>query len=390
MGKTRKWIGDSWRPLFLAYLSLFIFGFGDNIRGPLFPEILKYFSVNDTLGSMFFAVSSMMGLIGGYLAQLAIKKIGSRRGLQLALGLMMTGLIAISISPTFFVLLLSSLIFGMAMGSLGVIQNFLVIKCSPPHRLQQIQSGLHSMYGAASFLAPLLVSVAYRFHPSWRLPFCICGILTGLVLLLALPKDDRMDQIHIGDNGHFQGSSASRREQLYFSTVVAAYVVAEIIVSSRLSLFLRREENQSLEESSSWAALFFACLLAGRVMFTFWRPPVKVKTQMLISLVGCLLCFLVGLFVNPWGFVLSGLAMAPFYPLAMAASGRLFSKQVSSVMAFVVAVTSVFVVSMHLGVGYLTEIMGIRKALMLGPGFVLLALLMLIGYTRIFKRPFDF
>lgn len=78
--------------------------------------------------------------------------------------------------------------------------------------------------------------------------------------------------------------------------------------------------------------------------------------------------------------------MAPFYALAMLAAGQLFRSSISQAISWAVALSSLFVVLMHLTVGFLTDLFGLKIALLLGPAFCLLALGMLIGYEKIFRR----
>ena len=44
-------------------MSLFALGLVDNARGPVFPDILKEFSLTDTVGSLFFLVASFASLV---------------------------------------------------------------------------------------------------------------------------------------------------------------------------------------------------------------------------------------------------------------------------------------------------------------------------------------
>ena len=48
-----------WPLILISFASLFVFGISDNIRGPLFPEILKEFNISDSMGSLMFALSSL-------------------------------------------------------------------------------------------------------------------------------------------------------------------------------------------------------------------------------------------------------------------------------------------------------------------------------------------
>ncbi|MFN7454488.1 MAG: MFS transporter [Pseudobdellovibrionaceae bacterium] len=375
------------RALCLAYVSLFILGLGDNVRGPLFPEILKSFGISSSTGSLFFVVASMMGTVSGFVAAPAFDRVGTLNTLRLGLLAFGLGLLGFAIAPSFEFLLLGSFLFGIGLGFMGVVQNFYVIAAAPPERTQQLQSGLHSMYGMASFAAPAMVGVVSALHWDWKISYWVVVVLCFLVLAgtywpgKELPKPQKL----------LDGQSkTSRRELLFWNSALACYVLFEIMVGTRMAQFMREAHGMNLEMSSFWTTAFFAFLLSGRVLFVFWKPKARIRTQLFLSLGGATLLMTVGLLIHPVALVLSGLAMSPFYPLAMTAAGRLFKDELHIATSYAITVVGVFVVLMHFLVGALTDQFGIQGALLIGPVFGVIAILLLFSYPRIFKKDLNF
>ena len=71
-----------------ACLSMFVLGMSDNIRGPLFPELLSVFNLTNAQGSVSFAVASAAALFGNILASQLLKKITLSRLLCISVFLM--------------------------------------------------------------------------------------------------------------------------------------------------------------------------------------------------------------------------------------------------------------------------------------------------------------
>lgn len=371
----------------LAYISLFYLGLSDNVRGPLYPEILNEFSLTNSLGSFFFSVASGAGFVGSFIARFVLNKLGTGRTLAFAVFLMALSQLLMSISGNFSLIVMISILFGIAIGIMGVVQNILVIEGSPPDKVQRFQSGLHSNYGLASLLAPLLVAVVAHFNGNWRETFIACSIM-GVLLSLYIFMQRNKKGLFVPEVKASTAVSVSHIEMIYFASILAAYVGCEIMVSTRIALYVRSHWNVGLEGSSYYTSAFFVFLLVGRMLFIFWQPKVSLGMQMLSSLIGSIVLVGGGLLLHPLFLVLSGLAMAPFYPLAMTAMGKLFPRSLNSAASTTMALISVFVVIMHYGVGVVTDGAGIRTALWIGPQFCALAVALVFLYPIFFKKRF--
>lgn len=368
--------------ILLSYISLIALGLADNIRGPVFPDYIQYFSLSNSQGSLFFTCTSVMSLLSGYTAQFVIQKLGRVRTLQASLLLLVISQFGIALSPSFYGTLFFALIFGLAMGTMGVAQNVLVIAASPPGKLQKMQSGLHSIYGAVSLMAPVVVNFCAWMWGSWSAAFFLTGILGVLVLIPTFKKVEERYEAH-EDQAQ---TEASRSEQVFFSLILASYVAAELMVSTRLALFVRREHNYTLESANWLNSGFFLFLMIGRLLFIFWQPKRSIKLQMTLSLLGSLVLIFLGLYWHPWCLALAGLAMAPFYPLTMTMAGKMFSKSLDVVASYCIAMSGVTVVLMHQWVGLMSDYVGLVWALWIGPFFILLSLFCIFIYSNIFKH----
>lgn len=377
--------------MIVAFASLLLLGLSDNVRGPLFAEILYTFSVSDSQGSWFFSVSSMAGILGAYFGSWWISRIGEIRSLQVSIFLMFLSQVLISVASSFSMLLVVTALFGFSLSMMGVMQNLLVVQASPDKYKTKILSGLHSMYAASSLLAPLLINLFLLLSKSsfdsvelWRRVFQVTA-LCSFGLWVVTFRQHRWQSISRSPKAISQGSQ-SRIQRLYFSIIMAAYVGAEILVSSRLALFLRREYAATLEESSWYTAAFFACLLAGRILFSVWSPRIPVLKQLIASLMMSILLFILGLSISPVFLALSGLVMAPFYPLMMSWAAEIFPKDLAAAISLGVSWSAFSVVVMHIFLGAVSDWPGIRYGFMLGPLLCLLAMGMLLSYEKIFRR----
>jgi MFS transporter, FHS family, glucose/mannose:H+ symporter len=369
-------------PIIMAYLSLLVLGLADNIRGPIFPELIQQFALSDSKAALFFSFTSTMTLVSGFLTQYLMNRIGQVRTLQFSLVILTFALLGIGLSENFLMVLFFAIFLGIGIGTMGVAQNVLVIMASPAEKLQQYQSGLHSMYGLASLLAPLVVYLNMKVSSHWQSSFISTAVVSFVCLVVTF-----LFPFKISDNiVKAKEFVAKKREQIYFAFILAFYVAVELLVSTRIALYVRREFAYDLNQSSFITSAFFLFLLLGRLVFVFWHPPVSLRKQMTLSLCGTFVFCILGIALHPYFLALSGLAMAPFYPLTMTAASRLFSSSLNVVTSYCIAFSGITVVFMHMWVGWASDLAGLKIAFLLGPLFAVVALAMILLYPRFFNR----
>jgi FHS family glucose/mannose:H+ symporter-like MFS transporter len=376
-----------WPLILISYASLFVFGISDNIRGPLFPEILKEFNINDSKGSLMFALSSLSGFVASHFARILLRRFDRKSILQWAcIGLTLT-LIGLATSPNFYVFLFFSILFGLNSGIIGLVPNVLVPLGSTVEKKQQLLSGLHAMYGVASLIAPMLVASISFMTGNWRYTFLITALAPLSLFFYSL---------HKSHHSHHQKPITTKEEhsinkknnfkpQVFLAFMVSFAVAAEVMISSRLALYMRRVWNFDLKMSSIYVTYFFIFLLVGRLLFT----GIKLKCSIRYQLSGCLLvtaCLVAcGLFFHPLFLAAAGFSIAPFYPLAIEFISSEFPVDLDTAVSYMMATDSLMLAIMHLSVGKLSDSFGIHQAFFSDIFFLSCSLFLVNSYHLFFK-----
>jgi fucose permease len=360
-----------------AYLGLFCYGLIDNSRGPAFPSILDSLNLTNSQGSWIFACSTMSSLIPILLSSRWLKAIGPMIGQQLSFVFLAAGIFLAGLSPAlpgaFAVLIAASFIFGLGMGASSVAANILVAHGSPEPLRRRLFCGVHSMYGISSVIAPLLYSLSARVGLSWSILFMLLAAPPILTLAGSMFVKRRSDY----DYSHPESSEIPLFKKLRVGIMMATYVGAEITISSRLVLFVTRTSKTSPADASLYLSLFFLLLLAGRLLFAVIPFRTSSFKLLLMSASSSLLLFIAGIAVDPIFMSLCGFTMSYFFPCGMDWISKEFGSAKDYMMAFVVASFTIVLVIMHWSVGLVSDLLGMRAAMCIGPAFLVICLLMM-------------
>lgn len=365
-----------WAVLF-AFFSMCILGLSDNMRGPLYPELIKFFNLSNSQASYSFAVTSMAAVLANTLAAFALRKISLDRLLVIAMSLMIVAPLVMAIAPTYYLYLLGAVVLGLSFGSMGVAQNLLIAENTHGRQQTQALAALHGIYGFSSLMAPLLASRAPgwfaegSFLSSWRSAFFITTVFAIILLMIILSVTPRpCFQGHVEHDESIHGKKSPISVMMWFAGFFASYVGAEILVSSRLALYMRTYFNMSLESSSNYVTYFFVCMFLGRIFFAIKHFNISLKKQLNLSLILSTVSLVLGLWLHPIFLALVGLTMAPFYPLGVVYISEITGVQKRRFLTFAMGMQGLFVIFMHIGVGYLSDAFGLFSAF--GVGIVLL------------------
>ena len=369
-------------PILIAFMAMLSLGIADNVRGPLFVDILQDFSLDHSQGSLFFSLASLMVLPGGYLAGYLLKRMSLSQAMSGAVLLMTASLIGFALSKSYFQLLLFVPFFGLALAMQGVIQNVTVLRLAPQEKMQQIQSGLHSMYGLASLLAPLSVTLVRIYRPDWQSVFLVAATFGILTLIVSLQQSRGTSVKAEAPLLTLQETPLLRKQAFVFGLMMAIYVNVEVLLFTHVAQFARENSNWSFADANSLATGFFAALFLGRLVFALIRPVGSLVFQMSLCLVAAGISIVLGAWLNPWCYVLSGLSVAPVYPMGMTVAGDYFKGSVAKVASHTVGISGLTVVLMQTLFGLLTDWRGLPWAMMLGPFFAAVAFLMLTRFSR--------
>ena len=367
-------------PLALAYASLFALGMSDNSRGAIFPELLADLRLGDTAGSLLFAITSAGVIAGSLGSRRLLARLGVRTLLQASLLVMGLGLLALAGVGGLPGLLVVSLIFGVGLGGLALSQNMMVEQSAPPELRRRAFSGLHAMYAVSSLLAPLAVAAVYRAGGSWRSVLATLGPVSFLVLIAAWGVRAPQGRAPARPAGAEEAAATPLGLGPWLiAFATGGAVVAELLISTRLPLLLQRE-GLAPEPAKLYLSAFFACLLGGRLFVTVVPLRLGNRALLTISAAGALLFFAAGLGYEPRLLPLVALFLAPFFPVATDLLAEEHLEHLDRGISLTMACVSLLLIPAHIGVGALSEVIGLRRALAIGPAALVLTLV-LIGWS---------
>jgi MFS transporter, FHS family, glucose/mannose:H+ symporter len=364
-----------WPIIFIAFLTLFSLGLLDNARGPYFPDITSDLKLTDTMASLFFAVASTVAFFSGRIVPKLVQKLGLMNVMRLGQVLMGLGFASISLAKSLPMLILTCALFGYGFGLINVAQNLLIIEGSSGDLRRRLFSGLHGMYAFASLISPLVAATLFQLNIGWREAYVGFACVVSLSFISTFFAKGSAGR---GSENVPVTKNPDRKSYFLVGSMISLYIVAELMISTRLSLYVRRVFDYSPQQASMLLALFFLLLLAGRLFFLF--VPLKATNLKIIemSLVTSLMAFGLGLWVHPVFLTLCGLTMAPVFGLSIDLLAVKYPQYSSDAIASCLALSCVYIVSMHFLMGYFTDVFGIQRAMNAGIVVLLISYLLLL------------
>lgn len=309
----------------LSFYAFFLFGFADNVKGPIIPELLADLNLSYAAGSTLL-LSAYIGFMAGVLAT---GFVASRRDNRTALIIAALG---ISLGAAGNVVLGSPLLLtgsffflGYGLGAIEVGANGLIATLYPAESGRYLNL-LAVFHGAGSMLAPFIAGLFIAAGASWRTVYAMIIPLAGLQALLFLffrrPGEKRRER---SAGSGLELRLLWRRNLLLYALFLTFYVAAEIGVASWMVDYLLKVKEYPVALGSVLLSGYFGCVMLGRFIGSFLVERlgyrrVLIWTSMLsfFSLSAGILAARELAFLIP----LTGLFFAVMFPTATADAAR--------------------------------------------------------------------
>ncbi|MFN8382826.1 MAG: MFS transporter [Anaerolineales bacterium] len=281
-----------------CFISFFVFGFTDNLKGPTLPAMIHELGIDyGTSGNIFFGEYfgfTITSLIAGFLAD----RFGLKTILIFAGVLLAAGIAGYSTFSNTVILTASLFSVGLGLGAIELGTNATIVQIHPQ------KTGLYLnlmavLHGLGSLIAPLFagwllgLNVTWRTVYRWDIPLIALFVL--LFIFLKFPKaegqNNSIDFRNI-PNIAFKGNLP------WFYAAIAFYVAAEIGMGSWLVTFLQETRAASVASSTQNLSLFFALLMLGRLVGGFIVHRLGYLRSILFASVGSLMCLSLGIFTS--------------------------------------------------------------------------------------------
>jgi MFS transporter, FHS family, glucose/mannose:H+ symporter len=277
-----------------CFLSFFVFGFTDNLKGPTLPALLAELHISYGAGGNIF-FGEYLGfltatLITGLLAdRFGLKSVVIVAGIFLAIGVSGYSFFqtAIFLSGSLFIL-------GLGLGALELGPNAIIV--SLYHERKGLYLNLMAvLHGLGSLVAPLFAGWLLGMNTPWRVVYRwdlpLIALFVFIFIFLRFPKGGEKTQL---DFRHIP-QIAFKKQLPWFYSAITFYVAVEIGLASWLVTFLEEFRHLSVAASNHSLSIFFAMLMAGRLLGGFIVQRAGYLRSILFMAVGALICIIAGL-----------------------------------------------------------------------------------------------
>jgi fucose permease len=277
-----------------CFLSFFVFGFTDNLKGPTLPAMLAELNISYGTGGNIFFGEYLGFLIATLITGILADRFGLKSVIILAGVFLGIGVGGYSFFQSAILLSGSLFILGMGLGALELGPNAIIV--SLHHERKGLYLNLMAvLHGLGSLVAPLFAGWLLSLTISWRVIYrwdlLLIALFVIIFIFLRFPKAEEKAQI---DFRHIP-QIAFKKDLPWFYAAICFYVAAEIGMGSWLVTFLQETRSISVTASNQSLSLFFAMIMVGRLVGAFFVQRVGYLRSILFMSIGGSLCIAVGL-----------------------------------------------------------------------------------------------
>lgn len=365
-----------------AYLCLFCLGFLDNARGPLYPYLLDYLAISPGIGSLFFSVSALAAFLmaigsGKLIKTFSLLRLGQVGLLFFALSALILGQLP-SGRLGLILLVTSSFLLGLGVGIHSITVNLITNQHTSQNFRRRVFAGLHSMYGMASFLAPMAMSMASGYGVSWKQFFLCVGVsYLGLFFISFL----FLSKVREKKTPMLTQATKVIKPIWPMGLMFSCYMCSEVIFSSRLVFYLSSVHGQ--DNAGVYLSWFFALLLIGRLGFAFLPLPFSSLNLLKLSAGSALIVTTIGISLWPQILPIVGLCMSYFFPCAMdLVAGYFELDELDQALAKVMIIVGGALVFFHVAFGQISNFLGANYSIWMIPLLLVIVLYILHTLSR--------
>jgi len=326
--------------LILTYLTFISLGLGSSLLGSAWPVMYGQFGVDAAAAGTVSMLISGSTIVATYLCARLLRRFGTGFVLAAGLCLMAAAIFAFSLSGHFLLLCLLAIPLGFGAGSVDTSGNgFLAVHYNAKHI-----SWLHCFWGVGATAGPAVMVLSLTQLGGWRMGYRIVAVVQLAVVGILFASLARWKRVRSAEEAQLEPSADSSPEEVPSTSALlrlrgAPMAILLFFVTGGMettlalwgSTYLVLARGVSQETATSWLALYFFGLTAGRFLFGFLAARLHNKGMIRIgqSIIAVGLLVLVLPFDQALApsFILLGLGVAPIFPNYVHSTPKLFGKQ---------------------------------------------------------------
>ena len=375
--------------IYLAFISL---GLPDTMLGSAWPEMHLQLAVPVSYAGIISMLIATGTVIASLTSDLLTRRLGTGRVPALSVALTAAALLGFSLAPSFWVLCLIALPYGLGAGAVDVaLNNYVAIHFHARH-----MSWLHCFWGIGATLGPYIMGACltggWGWHGGYRTVGLIQLALTAC-LFLTLPLW-RGARTQVNGASVEQTPSPGALALLRLPGVKAdllalfAYQGLEQTIGLWAASFMVMARGISAQQAATWAALFYLGMTLGRLLSGFltlrFTDQAMVRLGQGVTALGILLTVLpLGHLTLCAGLLCLGLGCAPIYPSLLHETPSNFGIALSQ------AVMGLLMACAYVGTTLLAPVFGLiaqNVSIRLFPAYLLLMLVIMTASCEVLNR----
>ncbi len=320
-----------------GFLSFFVFGFVDNLKGPLLPELLRAEDFSYSQGGTLMLAAYIGFILATLLTGWMADWVSNRSVLVLAGACLSLGLIGVGLAESYVLLTLCMGTIGLGLGAIEVGGNGLMVELHNAARGRYLNL-LATFHGLGSLLVPVYVAWLIAAGFAWQQIYLSVVLLAGLLTLVMLvARRDFSPGLKVDSKwgwGTLVRNGFNGRMGCYY-LLIGAYVAVELGVAAWLVEYLQQVRGMSVVSSSLYLSGFFVMIMLGRLAGSMVVERVGYLSLVSAALAGGAICLSVGIFGPSQlslALPLSGLCFSIVFPSVTAAVSELHPVNLGSIL----------------------------------------------------------
>ena len=380
-----------------CFLSFFVFGFVDNLKGPLLPELLRNGDYSYRQAGTIVLAGYLGFILACLLTGVMADLVNNRSVLLFAAICLCIGSIGFGTTHSYLGLIGFMGITGVGLGAIELGANGLIVELHSESRGLYLNL-LSTFHGFGSLLVPLYAGWLVNSGFPWQQIYASSVLLAVPLLVVFWPRKGSFSAVEIRqeeptDSSQEQGRSYWRTlyrvgftwRMICFYVLIAAYVAIELSVGAWMMEYLQHERNMSVRTSSFYLSSFFVLLMLGRLLGAFVVERVDTLLAVFIAILSSSICVLVGIFGNDSLIVLlpiSGFFMSIVFPTVTAAVTKLHVAKTGTILGILFAFGGLGGAFGPWTVGFVSDLAGLKIGLASSLAFSVIALGALLSLKR--------
>lgn len=320
-----------------AFFSFFAFGFVDNLKGPLLPEILRTEGMNYAQGGTFFLAAYIGFIIATLSSGVLADMLSNRHVMLLSAVCLIVGAGGLNVGSSLLWLNLSMAIIGLGLGGIEVGANGLMVELHSLARARYLNL-LGTFHGVGALTVPLVVAWLIAVPLQWSQIFLCTAILAVPLMIIFAPALKTVAVEPVEPGTRWSWSDMFRLgftwRMGWFYLLITSYVAAELGLAAWMVEYLQEVQHIGVTHSSLYLSAFFGLIMLGRFFGSWWVERVGYLRMIACALCGTFACLAGGIFgPDEWTWLLpfSGLFMSIVFPTIAAAVAAVHPTNVGSI-----------------------------------------------------------